>query len=189
MVRSAAKGGRIVVCDPADRQKVVEWLKNGEKDRENFVTQLAAKAESFIANYALTSARYLSSEKYDGMVLEQFLECKYGENAYQTPAGLYQGQSLIFDPLSLTKFKLVAGTAPSYNNLADLDRLLQTITHIAAGFNVNFNQTPKIAVGVKHGNPCGAAVSDDPSLVIKKMLEGDLRAIFWRARDGELPDR
>jgi phosphoribosylaminoimidazolecarboxamide formyltransferase/IMP cyclohydrolase len=35
-----------------------------------------------------------------------------------------------------------------------------------------------IAVGVKHGNPCGAAVSDDPSLAIKKMLEGDLRAIF-----------
>ena len=35
-----------------------------------------------------------------------------------------------------------------------------------------------IAVGVKHGNPCGAAVADDPSSAIQKMLEGDLRAIF-----------
>jgi phosphoribosylaminoimidazolecarboxamide formyltransferase/IMP cyclohydrolase len=56
--------------------------------------------------------------------------------------------------------------------------LLQTITHIAAGFDVNFGSMPKIAVGVKHGNPCGAAVSDNASEAIQKMLEGDLRAIF-----------
>ena len=203
MLRSAAKGRRIVVCDPDDRMKVVEWLKNGEPDREQFISSLAAKAEAVAADYCLVSARYHSSGKYEGMVLEEILACKYGENAYQTPAGLFcnlslnpspqEGRGFQDDPLSLANFKVVAGSAPSYNNLADVDRLLQTITHIAAGFDVNGGnlspalpsggeggsaRVPMIAVGVKHGNPCGAAVSDSPSEAIQKMLEGDLRAIF-----------
>ncbi len=35
-----------------------------------------------------------------------------------------------------------------------------------------------IALGVKHGNPCGAGVAEEPAEAIQKMLEGDLRAIF-----------
>jgi len=184
MLRSAAKGRRIVVCDPADRQNVISWLKNGEPDRENFISSLVAKAEAVVADYCLASARYHSAGKYEGMVLREILTCKYGENGYQTPAGLYdEGGN---DELALPKFKLISGTAPSYNNWADTDRLLQTITHIAAGFDCNPSLAlPSggegklhIAVGVKHGNPCGAAVGDNPSSVIQKMLEGDLRAIF-----------
>jgi phosphoribosylaminoimidazolecarboxamide formyltransferase/IMP cyclohydrolase len=194
MLRSAAKGRRIVVCDPSDRMRVIEWLKNGEADKENFISSLVAKSEAVVADYCLVSARYHSAGKYEGMVGRQIAQCKYGENGYQTPAGLYGGQSLILDPLSLTQFKVLAGTAPSYNNWADVDRLLQTMTHIAAGVEVNkitlsalrasppegenSVEAPMIAVGVKHGNPCGAAVSGDPSVAIQKMLEGDLRAIF-----------
>ena len=177
MIRSAAKGRRIVVCDPSDRGRVIEWLKNGEKNREEFITSLAAKAEFVVADYALTSARYHSRGMYDGFLGTKVAEPKYGENAWQNPAGLYT-DSQTDGELSPRQFKVLAGIAPSYNNFADLDRLLQTVTHIAAGFDVNFGNVPKIAVGVKHGNPCGAAVSDDSSETIKKMLEGDLRAIF-----------
>lgn len=179
MLSSAAKGRRIVVCDFSDRQRVIDWLKGGEKDKENFITWLCAKAEYVVADYVLASARYHSAGKIDGIFGEEILQAKYGENAWQTPAGLYADKSARYtDSLSLNKFELAAGTPPSYNNLADVDRLLQTITHIAAGFETNFNQVPKIAVGVKHGNPCGAAVSGNASDAIKKMLEGDLRAIF-----------
>jgi len=176
LLRSAAKGRRIVVCDPQDRSKVIEWLKNGEPNREEFLGELASKAEFIVANYALISAKYHSQGKYDGVILSETVECKYGENAWQTPAGLFLSDS--DDALSLANFKLVAGTSPSYNNWCDVDRLLQTATHIAAGFDVNFGKVPCLAVGVKHGNPCGAAVADDSLAVIKKMLEGDLRAIF-----------
>src|SRR4029078_5118672 len=106
----------------------------------------------------------------------EVLSLKYGENAWQVPAGLFKNE--IVDELSLANFKLVAGAAPSYNNLADVDRLLQTVTHIAAGVDLNFGKVPNIAVGVKHGNPCGAAVNENPHQVLEKMLEGDLRAIF-----------
>lgn len=176
LLRAAAKGRRIVICDADDRERVIEWLKNGEPDKESFLSQLASKAEFTVANYALVSARYHGAGKYDGLLGHRILECKYGENAWQVPASLHS--SLILDPLSLTNFKLLAGTAPSYNNWCDVDRLLQTMTHIAAGFEVNFGRVPKIAVGVKHGSPCGAAVADNPSSTIQKMLEGDLRAIF-----------
>ena len=94
----------------------------------------------------MASARYLSNGKFDGIVGSEILEAKYGENGWQTPAGLYSSNS--DDPLAIANFKLLAGTAPSYNNWADVDRLLQTITHIAGGFDLNFHHTPKIAVGV-----------------------------------------
>jgi phosphoribosylaminoimidazolecarboxamide formyltransferase/IMP cyclohydrolase len=188
MLRSAAKGRRVVVCDPVDRLKVVEWLRNGEQEKEKFINDLCAKAEFIVADYVLASARYHSGGKYDGFLGEQISECKYGENGWQVPAGVY-ADSNINDELSPKQFTTVAGISPSYNNSADVDRLLQTMTHIAAAFNANPSPTlplggeggsavPKIAVGVKHGNPCGAAISEDPAEAIKKMLEGDLRAIF-----------
>ena len=189
IIRSAAKGRRIVVCDPTDREKVIVWLKSGEQNREEFVSNLCAKAEFIVADYALTSARYHSKGEFDGFLGQQILECKYGENGWQTPAGLFESKLFIPDPLAVSQFKLVAGTAPSYNNLADVDRLLQTITHIGAGFDVNFSQQSipggeknkvlrAIAVGGKHGNSCGAGISNNPKIAIEKMLEGDLRAIF-----------
>jgi len=176
MLRSAAKGRRIIVSDAEDRPKVIDWLKSGQSDKESFISKYCAKAEFIVSNYALVSARYLSLGNIDGVVAREVSSLKYGENAWQVPAGLFKNE--IVDKLSLANFKLITGTTPSYNNLADVDRLLQTITHIAAAYDVNFSQAPKIAIGVKHGNPCGAAVSDDPALAIQKMLEGDLRAIF-----------
>jgi phosphoribosylaminoimidazolecarboxamide formyltransferase/IMP cyclohydrolase len=210
LLRAAAKGRRIVIADAADRQKAVDWLKNGEPEKEEFLSGLAAKAEYVVANYALISAKYHSNTKYDGIIREQISESKYGENAWQVPAGLF-GRGKItspnpslekegrgeFDALALENFRLLAGTPPSYNNWADVDRMLQTVTHIAAGFDVNREildsrfrgndrsesgndkkAVPYLAVGVKHGNACGAAIADDPATAIQKMLEGDLRAIF-----------
>ena len=78
------------------------------------------------------------------------------------------------DPLALDRFEIVAGTEPSYNNLCDLDRLLQTLTHVAASFEVNRGKSPYAAVGVKHGNACGAAIDfDDPVKVVRRTVMGD----------------
>lgn len=103
-------------------------------------------------------------------------QCAYGENAWQTPARLVHEES--DDPLAIGRFTLLEGSAPSYNNLVELDRQLQTVTHIAAAFDVAGHCVPRVAVGTKHGNACGAAVAPTPVEAARLMLTGDTRAIF-----------
>lgn len=177
MVRSGAKGRRVTICHVDDRASVIEWLKNGEPDRQIFLDNLAAKAEFIISRYCAISASYTSNGKYKGLFTEQVAECAYGENAYQKPAYLSKNVESN-DSLALHNWKHVAGNSPSYNNWCDIDRMMQIVTHIGAGFEKNFNSVPYVAVGVKHGNACGASVSDSPKEAISKMLQGDLRAIF-----------
>ncbi len=176
MIRSSAKGRRITVCKPEQRAEVIQWLKAGEPDRESFLNNLAAQAEFYIARYVATSAHYHSNGKLKSIFGERVLEASYGENAYQKPAGLYDNAH--GDTLGLPAWKQLEGSPLSYNNLCDVDRMLQTVTHIAAGLDKNFASVPKIAIGVKHGNPCGAGVAESGIEAIDKMLLGDLRAIF-----------
>ncbi len=201
MLRSAAKGRRITICDPADRTKVIEWLKNGEPDREEFLNNLAAKAEIIVSRYCLLSGKYHSGGEYRGVLGQKKLECAYGENAYQKPASLYENLNIKNDPLAIHNWQLVAGSPLSYNNICDIDRMMQTMTHVGAGFEKNFAKVPHVAIGAKHGNACGVGVASadvfpqslgtslrsatpsekhtaEATLAIDRMLLGDLRAIF-----------
>ena len=203
MLCSGANGRRITVCDVADRAKVLEWLKNGEPDKEEFLNNLAAKTEMVISKYCAISGEYHSDGEYKGIFGKKILECAYGENAYQKPASLYKtvrqdltNESVDVgclhpDPLAIHKWQLVAGSPLSYNNLCDLDRMTQTMTHIGAGFEKNLDAVPFVAIGAKHGNACGAGLCHaeagydpakagvDPRIeAVDKMLQGDLRAIF-----------
>ena len=176
LLRSASKGRRIVICDTKDTKRVVEWIKTGRPDDRSILQKLAAKAEMIAARYSLTSAQYNSGGDIDGFIGIKSKSSAYGENPWQASAGFFSVDTN--DALALENFKQVAGTNASYNNFCDLDRLLQAATHIAAGFDKNFGRVPFIALGVKHGNACGAAVGDDKREVLQKMIEGDTRAIF-----------
>lgn len=177
MVRSAAKGNRIVICDPADRQAVLAWLAAGEPEREEFVNDMAAKAEYLVARYCLESARFRSNGRYDGMLGQQVAVCAYGENPFMTPAGLFSAGS--GDPFALDTFEQVEGSSPSYINWTYLDRMLTTMTHLVAAWRLNFDCIPYIALAVKHGNCCGAAISSaSPVEAVQKMVKGDPLAIF-----------
>ena len=177
-LRSSAKGGRITICDVADRQKVIDWLKAGEPEREKFIGSLRAKAEETVARHASLSAEYHSGGGYKNFFGKRTQELAYGENASQKPAFLYRLHGGSDDPLTIINWKQIEGNPLSYNNICDLDRMVQTMTHIGAGFEKNFNKVPKIAIGAKHGNACGAGVGDGESEAISRMLLGDLRAIF-----------
>jgi phosphoribosylaminoimidazolecarboxamide formyltransferase/IMP cyclohydrolase len=82
------------------------------------------------------------------------------------------------DPLAIGRFRQLEGSPPSYNNLAELDRQLQTVTHMAAALDVAGGGVPAIAIGTKHGNACGMGVADSPVTAAELMLTGDTRAIF-----------
>ncbi|OGI85852.1 hypothetical protein A3A01_01225 [Candidatus Nomurabacteria bacterium RIFCSPLOWO2_01_FULL_39_17] len=178
MLRSSAKGGRITICDPKDRMEVIKWLKNGEPNRNEFLNNLAAKAEALIGRYCSLSAEYHSAGLYKSIFGKKVLECAYGENACQKPAFLFRNHQSKDNSLAVYKWELSAGSPLSYNNLCDTDRMMQTMTHIGAGFEKNFNVVPLVAIGTKHGNACGVGVGEDTISVIDKILTGDLRAIF-----------
>jgi len=176
-LNSGAKGERIVIGDPADYQPVIDWLNAGSPDKETFIKNLAAKAYYTTAKYYLPAAKYHSDAQFEGMLGERVENLKYGESPYLAPAAHYKvGDDT--DPLALHKFNLIDGDARSFIGLTDADCLLQGLTHIAAGFQLNFGKVPLMAMGVKHGNACGAAVGDDPIKVIKQMIAGDKRALF-----------
>jgi phosphoribosylaminoimidazolecarboxamide formyltransferase/IMP cyclohydrolase len=181
MLRAAAKGGRIVLADKRDWMPTLAWIKEGMPDKSAYLRKLAAKAEYVCAKYALASARYLGEGDYEGFIGRKVVDCKYGENAHQAPAALYSLESA--DPLAIDKFEFVAGDAPSFNNIRDLDRSLQTLTHITEAFPVGSN----VVIAVKHGNPCGMGFEDVSWSVheeklhlsaLKKAIDGDRRAIF-----------
>lgn len=175
MLRSAAKGRRVVICDPEDRSAVLNWLKDGRPEENDMLRQLGAKVEFVVANYCLQSASFHGEGRYVGLMGQLHSECKYGENAHQQPAALYSSQT--DDPLALDKFDLLQGK-PGFVNWTDVDRLLQTITHAAAAFEKNRGKVPLLAFGVKHGNPCGGSFSQEPLEALRKMVIGDKRAIF-----------
>jgi phosphoribosylaminoimidazolecarboxamide formyltransferase/IMP cyclohydrolase len=178
MLRSAAKGRRIVLSHPEQRQLVLDWLKAGKPDEADFLDNLAARAEYEVARYVTASAKYLGGTDVSGSLARVNSPTKYGENPQQAPAAFYADNRVAADPLGLDQFEHVQGVERSYVNMTDIDRLLQTVTHIAAGFQRNFSSVQSIAVGVKHGNACGAAVGENTVEAVKKMLEGDTRAIF-----------
>ena len=175
MLRAAAKAGRIVICDSNDKEKVITWLKEDMPDAENFKRGLAAKAEFTVAKYCMDSAGYLSRGKYKAIFGRHESESCYGENAYQAPSSVYETNESNLAP---DKFKLLTETPLSYNNFCDRDKILQMITHISAGFELNFGRrAPYIAIAVKHGNACGVGLGEKPIEALEKMIQGDVRAI------------
>lgn len=178
MVRSAAKGGRIVVCRFEDRRSVLDDIMMWGGDVSAGLRQrLRARAEFEVAQYCMDSARYHSHGEFEGMFGELVVRLPKGENGYQVPAGLYADPAS-GNPNALHKYVVLDGVSLSYNNYTDIDRLHQTMSHIVATWSLNFGCIPHVAVGVKHGNACAAAVGGDAQDVVRKAAIGDCRAMF-----------
>lgn len=178
MLREAAKGRRIVLSVPEQREQVLEWLCAGKPNEEEFIRRLAARAVYEVARYTAIEARYWNGTDISVSIAKKFAPTKYGENPQQAEAALYADNRVDINPLGLDQFEHVKGWELSFINETDIARLVQTSTHIAAGFERNFGEVPPMAVGVKHGNACGAGIAETYAKAAEKMLEGDNRAIF-----------
>lgn len=56
VIRSANKGGRIVLVSKDQIPEVLDWVDAGEKDRDSFVRRWSGIAEGVVANYVCASA-------------------------------------------------------------------------------------------------------------------------------------
>jgi len=177
MVRSGAKGLRIVICRQQDMAGVLEELSKTGNVCQEKRQELRARAEFEVVKYVGDSAVFHGSGRFTYFSGEKVCEFK-GENGPQSPATLFARDLAKSDPLALNNFHVIEGSAPSYNNWCDVDRLLQIATHIGAVWIKNWSRTPYIAVGVKHGNACGASANVTTVGACTDVVAGDPRAIF-----------
>lgn len=170
MLRSAAKNNKSVyaVCDPDDYDKVIEHLKNKEDD-EAFRLELAAKVFAHTASYDIAIANFLAGVTKNDTNL--FIEGKkienlrYGENPHQK-ATFYRTTDN--EPFSLANAKFLQGKELSYNNIQDANAALMITSEFSEPF----------VVGLKHMNPCGAAIGKDNLEAWQKAYNADPVSIF-----------
>ena len=171
MLRSAAKNWSAVtvVCNPENYAKIIAEIKeNGNTTKETRL-QLSAEAYTHTAEYDMMIAAYM--RKAAGLNEKLFLEydlvqsLRYGENPHQEAKFYSKAECGSY---SLANAKQLNGKELSYNNIQDANAALC----IAREFDEPF------CVGLKHMNPCGAAIGTDVVDAWTKAYEADKVSIF-----------
>ena len=171
MLRSAAKNYRdvTVVCDPQDYERIIAEIEEGGNTKVETRLQLSAKAYTQTAEYDMCIATYmrkqaeLNEKLFASFDLVQSL--RYGENPHQQ-AKFYASSERV--PYSLATAKQLNGKEMSYNNIQDANAALNIVREFKEPF----------AVGLKHMNPCGAAIGKDIKEAWEKAYAADTVSIF-----------
>jgi len=171
MLRSAAKNYKdvTVVCDPGDYPKVLDEIRSNGNTELKTRLELSAKAFTHTAEYDCRIAGFMREKA--GLSERLFLEyelrqtLRYGENPHQR-AKFYS--SLEPCPYSLAFASQLNGKELSYNNIQDANAALNIVREFREPF----------CVGLKHMNPCGAAIGSDALDAWTKAYEADKVSIF-----------
>lgn len=171
MLRSAAKNYSdvTVVCDPSDYTMIIDEIKaNGNTVRDTRL-KLSAKAYTHTAEYDMCIATYMrkQAELSEKLFMEYDLAqgLRYGENPHQSAKFYRQADEV---PYSLAFAKQLHGKEMSYNNIQDANAALSLVREFDEPF----------CVGLKHMNPCGAAVGSNVVDAWTKAYEADKVSIF-----------
>lgn len=171
MLRSAAKNFRdvTVVCDPDDYDEVLSEIRSGGSTSLATRFRLSAKAFTHTALYDSRIAEYMRREAGLGEKLflsfDKVSDLRYGENPHQKAAFYRAGTDGAF---SVAHARQLQGKELSYNNIQDANAALA----IAREFEEPF------CVGLKHMNPCGAAVGADALEAWTRAYEADRVSIY-----------
>jgi phosphoribosylaminoimidazolecarboxamide formyltransferase/IMP cyclohydrolase len=188
MIRSASKNFQdvAVLTDPADYPLILQELKENAgvlSEATNF--RLAQHAFRHTARYDSLISSYLAECRAEAegepspiqhrpastfptllhLQLEKVQDLRYGENPHQKAA--FYREPLLATP-SLTTARQLQGKELSFNNLLDLD----------AALNLALEFEESVAVIVKHNNPCGVAVAEDPVEAYRKARATDPVSAF-----------
>ena len=172
MLRSAAKNWNdvTVVCDPTDYDTILSEVRATGNTTKETRLRLSAKAYTHTAEYDCCIATYMRQQA--GLNEKLFLEfdlkqgLRYGENPHQH-AKFYAATEAV--PFSLASAKQLNGKESSYNNIQDANAALNIVRE--------FGDVP-FCVGLKHMNPCGAAIGKDVVDAWTKAYEADKVSIF-----------
>ncbi len=174
LIRAAAKNfpSVSVVVDPADYEMVLNYLSEGEVPLD-LRRALAAKAFQHVAAYDTVIAEYIRGEGADfprelTVAMDLVQSLRYGENPHQRGAFYALRAPERPGRWGVAAAEQLHGKELSYNNILDADAAWSSA--------VDFEE-PACAV-VKHTNPCGLAVHEDPVEAYQRALRGDPISAF-----------
>lgn len=171
MLRSAAKNfaSVTVVCDPDDYGKIIEEIRETGNTTPETRFRLSAKAYTHTALYDSHIATYMREkaglEEKLFLTFDRVQTLRYGENPHQK-AALYKAPEE--ESYSLLSARQLNGKELSYNNIQDAN----------AALNIVREFTEPFCVGLKHMNPCGAAIGKDIAEAWQKAYEADKVSIY-----------
>lgn len=171
MLRSAAKNyaSVTVVCDPIDYPKIIEQYRENENTTFEFRQELAYKVFNHTSKYDTMIASYLAKvcNKAEDLNIKatKALNLRYGENPHQAAAFYKVGDNPNFN---LACAKQLNGKELSYNNIQDANAALNIVREFREPF----------CVGLKHMNPCGAAIGKNVVEAWTRAYEADTTSIF-----------
>jgi phosphoribosylaminoimidazolecarboxamide formyltransferase/IMP cyclohydrolase len=173
MIRSAAKNMAWVgvIVDPTDYGTVISELEANKNLSAATRRELAAKAFGHTAEYDRVIHHYLQNENStvpatDKLILEldKFADLRYGENPHQTASAYIIKNA----PSGILSAKQLQGKQLSYNNIADADAAVACLQEYSQ----------PACVVVKHANPCGVAVADEPGKAFTRAFNADAQSAF-----------
>ena len=171
MLRSAAKNFRdvTVVCNPDKYAEVIKEIREGGNTTLETRFKLSAEAFTHTALYDSHIAEYMRREA--GLKEKLFLQfdevqgLRYGENPHQK-ATFYRHKN--DGAFSVAHARQLQGKELSYNNIQDANAALSIVREFEEPF----------CVGLKHMNPCGAAIGKDIEEAWDKAYEADKVSIY-----------
>ena len=171
MLRSAAKNCKsvTVVCDPDDYAAVTEEIAANGNTLPETRLRLSAKAYTHTALYDSHIAEYMRRQA--GLPEKLFLDfdevqgLRYGENPHQKAKFYRTGKEYSY---SVATARQIQGKELSYNNIQDANAALEIVSEYDEPF----------CVGLKHMNPCGAAVGADVLDAWTRAYEADKVSIY-----------
>jgi phosphoribosylaminoimidazolecarboxamide formyltransferase/IMP cyclohydrolase len=173
MIRAAAKNHEsvAVIVKPESYDAVcAELEESGGEISGSTRHWLANEAFAQTARYDAAISRWFSTSYEDfpehlAVAYEKVLDLSYGENPHQR-AALYSEAGIRTHVLS--RVSKVHGRALSFNNVLDLDSARRLVGDFPE---------PACAI-VKHNNPCGVAIGEDPLDAYRKALACDPMSAF-----------
>ncbi len=175
MLRAASKNFEdvAVIVDPDDYKTIIDEIKaSGGKLSRQTKLNLARKVFAHTARYDTLIANYLSGiidkekkfPEFFTTTMKRVSILRYGENPQQKAAFYSENTG----GLSLARAEILQGKEMSFNNYLD--------THSALMLCLEFDEPA--CVIIKHNNPCGVAIGNDPKEAYIKACKTDPVSAF-----------
>lgn len=144
----------------------------GNKEKSKIGNTVKSKADNEMGN-----TPSLRESPYMTLGFERKEILRYGENPHQK-ASVYEQAWPYANKSSIINAKQIHGKQLSFNNIKDAEAAISIVNTFAGASSGATSSSGAVAVGIKHGNPCGAAIRNTIQEAWNACYKSDTTSIF-----------